>query len=136
MINIINSGFKKIKIDGLGAFVSALCMLHCLATPIFFIASACTASCCNLAPAWWQALDYAFLFISVFAVFQATRTSTNPWIANGLWTSWFCLSFFILNAKFDWISVHANTKFIPAFFLIGLHLYNMKYCQCEDNECC
>ena len=30
----------------------------------------------------------------------------------------------------------ANIKFIPAFFLIGLHLYNMKYCQCESNECC
>ena len=32
--------------------------------------------------------------------------------------------------------VHQNIKFIPAFLLIGFHLYNMKYCQCESNECC
>ena len=136
MINAINVTLKKIKVDSVGALVSGLCMVHWLATPVFFIASACTASCCNLAPAWWQALDYFFLFVSLFAVFQATRTSTNPFISSGLWVSWIGLAFFILNTKYAWISVHANIKFIPAFFLIGLHLYNMKYCQCESNECC
>ena len=136
MINAINVTLKKIKVDSIGALVSGLCMVHCLATPVFFIASACTASCCNLAPAWWQALDCFFLFISLFAVFQATRTSTNSFISSGLWVSWIGLAFFILNTKYAWISVHANIKFIPAFFLISLHLYNMKYCQCESNECC
>jgi len=136
MINAINIGIKKIKIDGIGALVSALCMIHCLATPVFFIASACSASCCNLAPTWWQTLDYVFLFISVFAIFQSSKTSKNTRIITGLWISWSFLCFFIFNAKFGWISVHANIKFIPAFFLVGFHLYNMKYCQCENNECC
>ena len=136
MLNALNITIKKIKVDSVGAFISGLCMVHCLSTPVFFIASACSAACCNLAPAWWQALDYFFLVISLFAVFQASRISTNSWISLGLWISWLALSFFIVNTKFGWIDVHANIKFIPAFFLIGLHLYNMKYCQCESNECC
>jgi len=136
MLNALNITIKKIKVDSVGAFISGLCMVHCLSTPVFFIASACTSACCNLAPAWWQALDYFFLVISFFAVFQATKGSTNSWISSGLWISWLALSFFIINMKFVWIDVHANIKFIPAFFLIGLHLYNMKYCQCDTNECC
>ena len=50
MLNSINISIKNIKVDSLGALVSGLCMLHCLATPIFFIASACSAACCNFAP--------------------------------------------------------------------------------------
>tara|TARA_Y100000385_G_scaffold165851_1_gene171889 strand:- start:140 stop:550 length:411 start_codon:yes stop_codon:yes gene_type:complete len=136
MLSSINISIKSIKVDSLGALISGLCMLHCLATPIFFIASACSAACCNLAPAWWQSLDYIFLVISLFAVIQASRNSNSSLVPSALLASWFGLCFFILNAKFGWISVHQNVKFIPAFLLIGFHLYNMKYCQCESNECC
>ena len=96
MLNAINITIKKIKVDSVGAFVSGLCMLHCLSTPIFFIASACSAACCNLAPGWWQAMDYFFLVISLFAIFQASKSSTNSWISTGLWASWVGLCFFIL----------------------------------------
>lgn len=136
MLNSINISIKNIKVDSLGALVSGLCMLHCLATPIFFIASACSAACCNFAPTWWQSLDYIFLVISLFALIQASRNSNSLLVPWGLLASWLGLCFFILNAKFGWISVHQNIKFIPAFLLIGFHLYNMKYCQCESNECC
>ncbi|MDA9991804.1 MerC domain-containing protein [Candidatus Marinimicrobia bacterium] len=136
MLNSINISIKNIKVDSLGAFVSGLCMLHCLATPIFFIASACSAACCNFAPTWWQSLDYIFLVISLFAVIQASRNSNSSLVPRVLLANWLGLGFFILNAKFGWISVHQNIKFIPAFLLIGFHLYNMKYCQCESNECC
>ena len=131
---IINQ--SKIKFDTVGAFASGLCMLHCIATPFFFIASACSSSCCSTAPSWWQWLDYGFLFISFFSIYHITRSTKKVWVTQGLWLSWAALFFLIINAKFFWISVHANTKFIPAFFLVGLHLYNMKYCQCENNDCC
>jgi len=26
--------------------------------------------------------------------------------------------------------------YIPAIALVGLHLYNRKYCKCEDDTCC
>ena len=55
------------KSDVIGAFASGLCMMHCIATPFFFIASACSATCCNTSPIWWQRLDYIFLFVSCIA---------------------------------------------------------------------
>ena len=136
MIKSIKISIKNIKVDSLGALISCLCILHCLATPIFFIASACSAACCNLAPAWWQSLDYIFLVISLLAVIQASKTSNSSLVLSLLLASWSGLCFFILNARFGWISVHQNVKFLPAFLLIGFHLYNLKYCQCDSNECC
>ena len=65
MIKAINVSIKKIifetlniKSDTIGALASGLCMVHCLATPFFFIASACSASCCSNTPLWWQWMDY------------------------------------------------------------------------------
>ena len=68
MIKMISISMKRFavdseffKSDALGAIASGLCILHCLATPFFFIASACSLSCCNNAPLWWQWMDYVFL---------------------------------------------------------------------------
>ncbi|GIS54160.1 hypothetical protein Ct9H90mP29_12020 [bacterium] len=81
-------------------------------------------------------MDYFFLFISFFAIIQATGSTTNEWISYGLWTSWVALFLLIFNIKFGWVNLAENLKFIPAFTLVGLHLYNMRYCQCDSNECC
>ena len=131
-----STGLFKIQSDAIGDLASGLFMIHCLATPFFFIASACSASCCNMAPLWWQWMDYFFLFISFFAIIQATRSTTNEWISYGLWTRWVALFLLIFNIKFGWVNIAENLKFIPAFTLVGLHLYNMRYCQCDSNECC
>ena len=142
MINLINISIKKINwnsvsinSDTVGALASVLCMLHCLATPIFFIASVCSLSCCNNTPLWWQSMDYLFLGISFFAIKYATKSSTNEWVIRGLWVAWAFLFFFILNIKLEWIQLSENFKFIPAFLLVGLHAYNMRFCQCKE-KCC
>ena len=142
MINLINISIKKIileslssRSDTIGAFASGLCLLHCLATPFFFIASACSSSCCSSAPIWWQWMDYIFLGISFLAIQQATKSSTKEWIVQGLWVSWIALFFIIINVKLEWVELHSNLKFIPAFLLVGLHMYNMRHCRCEK-ECC
>ena len=142
MIKMISISIKRFavdselfKSDALGAIASGLCILHCLATPFFFIASACSLSCCNNAPLWWQWMDYVFLGISFFAIKYATKSSAKDWVVQGLWISWVSLFFTILNVKMEWIHLAENLKFIPAFALVGLHMYNMRYCQCEK-ECC
>ena len=122
--------------DTIGALSSFLCMIHCLATPFFFVATACSASCCSSAPQWWQWIDYFFLIISFIAVRHSTISTNSKLIELGLWLSWVGLLVFVLNAKFLWFYTSQNTKFIPAFSLIGLHLYNLKYCQCKTKECC
>ena len=133
--NNIAFTFSNIKSDTVGALASALCMLHCLATPFFFIASACSLSCCSNTPLWWQWMDYLFLGISFFAIKYATKSSSEDWVVQGLWVSWSVLFLFIVNLKFEWIHLAENLKFIPAFALVGLHVYNMRYCQCKK-ECC
>lgn len=127
------------KPDTLGACASALCMLHCMATPFLFLAAAtsCSQSCCNAAPLWYQSLDYFFILLSFFAVLQSTKSSNTNWIKYGLWVSWIALFMVILNVHiYQWIYLSKNIKFIPSFTLIGLHLYNQKYSQCLENDCC
>ena len=143
MIKILNLSLSRvfkenisISSDSIGAFASGLCMLHCLATPIFFIVSACSSACCNNAPAWWQWMDYMFLAISLFAIQNSSKSSSKEWVIQGLWINWSVLLFFIINAKLGWFYIMPNLKFLPAFGLVFLHMYNMKYCQCDNKECC
>ena len=143
MIKILNLSLSRvfkenisISSDSIGAFASGLCMLHCLATPIFFIVSACSSACCNNAPTWWQWMDYMFLAISFFAIQNSSKSSSKEWVIQGLWINWSVLLFFIVNAKLGWFYIMPNLKFLPAFGLVFLHMYNMKYCQCDIKECC
>lgn len=143
MIKFLNLSLSRvfnenisISSDSIGAFASGLCMLHCLATPIFFIVSACSSACCNNAPAWWQWMDYMFLAISFFAIQNSSKSSSKEWVIQGLWINWSVLLFFIINAKLGWFYIMPNLKFLPAFGLVFLHMYNMKYCQCDIKECC
>lgn len=124
------------KYDSLGALASGLCMIHCIATPFLFIASACTVSCCSATPLWWQWIDYAFLGISLFAVINASKSSSNKFIKYGLWISWIGLFLFLLNAKFLWFSLSINLKYIPALSLVSLHIYNLRFGRCKKDECC
>ena len=124
------------KSDAIGVVSSALCMIHCIATPFLFLVSACSASCCSTAPIWWKGLDYIFLIISLIAIRQSTKSTNSKIIIYGLWISWMGLFLFILNINFGWLNISENTKFIPAFVLIGLHIYNFKYCQCNTKKCC
>lgn len=124
------------KSDNIGALASGLCLIHCVATPFIFIAQTCSAHCCSDAPAWWQWIDYAFLAISFFAVLRSTKTSTSDLIKPLMWITWFALFTIILNEKFNWIVISKNLMYVTSLSLVALHLYNLKYCQCSNKECC
>ena len=131
--------FSINKSDTIGACASGLCLIHCLATPFLFLATVtttCSQSCCSTAPVWYQWFDYFFLFISFFAVYYSTKTTTSSWVKYGLWISWIAFLLVLLNANYQWIYLSQNFKFLPSFSLIGLHLYNLRFCQCAANECC
>ena len=131
---MLNISFNKS--DAVGVVSSGLCMIHCLATPVFFIAATCSTSCCSAAPLWWQWVDYVFLIISFFAITHSVKSTNSNIVKYGLWVSWIALFLFILNIQFQWFLISDNIKFIPAFSLIGFHLYNIKYCKCSKDECC
>ncbi len=126
----------SVKTDKLGAIASFLCMIHCCATPFLFVAQACSHTCCSSAPGWWRGIDFAFLIISFMAVARSVQSSSSQIVRIGLCISWLVLGGSILSEWFMPSLFSEWAKYSGALSLIGLHLYNMKFCQCTDDGCC
>ena len=124
------------KPDTIGAIVSTLCVVHCLLTPLLFVAQSYTATHSHEAPFWWKNLDYLFILISIITVYESTKKSTNKLIKAGLWMSWIMLFLLILNEKLVWIELDEIITYSVALTLSMLHIYNLNYCQCETENCC
>lgn len=124
------------KSDTIGAFASSLCVIHCLATPLLFIAQTGAVYKSNEALFWWGNLDYLFLGISFLAIYRSTQTTSLKSMKYALWTSWTLLLVLILNEKMHWIHLSEIITYIVALTLAGLHIYNLKYCQCDNEKCC
>ena len=129
---------KNLSPDFIGALASSLCLVHCLLTPVLFIVKACTSSapCCADAPIWWQIIDYVFIIISFAAIFYATKNSTVKWIQFALWSNWLLLLILIVSESLGLGLFAKSYIYIPALAIVGLHFYNLKYCQCAEKECC
>lgn len=124
------------KPDTYGAIASTLCMLHCFATPLLFIAHASSKNHNGMAPTWWRSLDYLFLIISFFAVYRSTKTTTKKMMKSALWISWVALFIVIMNEKLELLHLPEFVTYIIAAILIIVHLYNLNYCQCKNDKCC
>ncbi|MEO0685068.1 MAG: MerC domain-containing protein, partial [Cyanobacteria bacterium J06649_11] len=112
--------------------------VHCVATPFLFIVQTCSVSgCCTGAPGWWGAIDYLFIGITFFAVFHSVKHSSKAWMKPAMYASWVILTLLIINEKMAFYPLPEMVKYVAAFGLISLHLYNLKYCQCdEEGEAC
>ena len=126
----------KRKSDVLGAFSSSLCLIHCVFTPLLFIAQAGSASCCGTPPIWWKFIDFLFLGLSFFAVLWTVKKSTINWIKPILWLNWGILFALIVNEKLELFPVIEAMVYIPTITLIILHLYNRKHSKCTNDKCC
>ena len=125
----------KMSSDLVGATASTLCTIHCMASPFLFFASTCTKSCCESAPLWWMWIDYGFLFISLFAVYKSSKNTTKFWIKLVLWGSWTALSSFIFLEQNTELNLSDYYKYSAAVSLALFHVYNLKYCKCESDNC-
>ncbi len=124
------------KPDSIGSIASILCLIHCIATPFIFITHACTMSCCAGTPTWWQSMDYVFVVISFFAILRSTQTSSNKTIKIALWITWFLFFISIMNKAIQLLYINQNFTYATGITLALLHLYNLKYCQCDNDKCC
>lgn len=124
------------KPDAFGALASTLCIIHCLATPLLFIAQTCAMGGCETAPVWWKSLDYLFLMISFIAIYRSTKTTSKNVMKYALWLCWVALFLLIVNEKTQWVSLSETFTYFIAFTLAALHIYNMNYCQCKTDKCC
>jgi len=131
------------KSDLLGSLASSICLIHCLATPLLFVAHLGEAGHHHhdghhhhgASPFWWQMIDIAFLVVSLGAVYWSAKNSSRKWMKIALFISWAFLAIVLLNEKialFHWVE---ELIYIPSLALIGLHLYNRRYCQCGNDEC-
>ncbi|TXE11819.1 MerC domain-containing protein [Seonamhaeicola algicola] len=126
------------KPDTLGALASTLCLIHCLLTPFIFLAQTKVAACCatNGVPNWWKSIDFIFLIISFFAVYQSAKNSTKKTVKMALWFCWSLLCFLIINEKLAWFHLPEILIYLTAISMVILHVYNLKYCQCKTDNCC
>lgn len=124
------------KPDSIGAIASMLCVVHCLATPILFIAHSCCSDGCDAAPVWWKSIDFIFLTISFLSIYQSTKTTSQSAMKPILWSLWSLLAFLIINEKIHLTELPETLNYITAITLAFFHIYNLKYCQCSDDKCC
>ncbi|MEO0571655.1 MAG: MerC domain-containing protein [Bacteroidota bacterium] len=117
------------KSDIIGSTASFLCLVHCLVTPLLFVAQAEILGHGEAHPMWWGLLDVFFLVISYFAVWWSGQTTTKSWIRYALWISWIVLTVIVLNEKLAVVPLPESAIYMPALSLIVLHLYNRKYCN-------
>jgi len=122
--------------DYFGVMASGLCMIHCLITPFIFVASVCTTSCCAEAPWWWTLVDYFFLIVSFVAIQYSAKSTSLRWMPTALYLSWGMLALLMIHERFPVREIPHVMIYIPALVLVSLHLYNRKYCTCDEGKCC
>ena len=123
--------------DTIGAINSSICVIHCFSTPFLFLTQAQTSLVePSTVPLWWQLLNYVFIVVSFFAVNRTVKNSSNQLVKSLLWVSWVLLSTLILNEQFEIMHMPELLTYFAGISLASLHIYNLKYCQCEDENCC
>ena len=100
--------------------LSSLCLAHCVLTPLL------------LSPIWWwSSLNILFISVSFIAVYNSVKTSRKI-MKPLLWIGFSLLTLSIVNEEFHFLHVPEVLNYSAAAFLRGLHIYNLKYCQCDD----
>ncbi|MFK7934800.1 MAG: MerC domain-containing protein [Saprospiraceae bacterium] len=122
--------------DLFGALASSLCVIHCVATPLIFVVQASAIRCSEIGPWWWRILDYLFLVVSIFAIYQSADKTSLAWMPKTMYIAWGVLAFLIINTTFHVLPIPHLLVYLPAFSLVFLHLYNRKYCRCATTKCC
>jgi hypothetical protein len=126
----------EINSDHIGVTASSLCMLHCFFTPLLFLSQATSVTFTQEIPFLWQSLNYLFLLISFLAIYYTAKNSSKLSVKVLLVSTWLILSSLIINEFFEITSIPELYTYAAATSLAGLHVYNLKYCRCDDDNCC
>lgn len=127
-MKIIKSSIQNNDIYGI--IVCTLCALHCFATPLIFLSVAASNDNNISPPLLWKNLDYLFLVISLFIVYNSAKNTTKPIMKYILRISWLVLFLVISNEKIDVFHIPELVTYITSINLAVVHLYNYKYCRC------
>ncbi len=128
-INLVN------RSDSYGALASALCLLHCLATPFVIIFCNYSLSATINYLGFWKSLDLILLLISLLMVYLSVQKTSKDYMKYFFWCSWFVLFFLIVNEKLELFHLPEYIIYVSTTFLSIVHIYNLKYCQCSNENC-
>lgn len=110
----------SIQSDKAGIASAVLCMIHCLAVPVFFLMRYwfADANIIHALPVWWERVDYVFLLISFWAVYHSAGHTRYKEIKMALWTFWSILAIAILfEATLHWMAYIASAGLITTHFV-------------------
>ena len=127
--NIINS-------DHIGILTGFACGLHCIMTPLLFIYQVELINLNKEEIFSWQSLNYLFILISFLAIYRSAQNSSKSIIKILMFVSWIFLCLILLNEQFEVFQIEEFYTYLAITFMSGLHLYNLKYCRCDDPDCC
>ena len=127
-MKIVKSSIQNIDIYGI--LVCTLCILHCIATPLIFF-SVAASNDNNISPQFlWKNLDYFFLAISLFIVYNSAKNTTKPIMKYLLGMGWLMLFLVLTNEKIGVFHIPELVTYITSINLAVVHLYNYRYCRC------
>jgi hypothetical protein len=127
-MKIVKSPIQNIDIYGI--IVCTLCVLHCIATPLIFI-SVAASNDNKISPLFlWKNLDYLFLVISLFIVYNSAKNTIKPIMKYLLGISWLILFLVITNEKICVLHLPELVTYVTSLNLAVIHLYNYRYCKC------
>lgn len=125
------------KADFLGMSASVLCMIHCLALPLFVALGFVVKNMDGHAGHdhhhdhghfhfhWdWHLLDYFFIVLALVAVYQASKQAASRAIKLALWMSVSIFSIAIL--LHDWNQYMLVVSLLASVALFVTHLVNWK----------
>ncbi len=128
---------EAINSDKIGIISSIFCLFHCAITPILFISQPTILNTYSYSPEiWWRFASLLIIPFSLYAVYRSNRNTTNKYLGFFMWLSCFILLATIINEAFEMFSLEEYFSYGASITLGFLHIYNLKYCTCEDDDCC
>ena len=128
---------ESLNSDKMGIISSLLCLLHCALTPLLFISQPTILNSYTDYPEIWRRLASLFIIpVSLYAVYRSNRNTTNRYLGFFMWFSCFILLATIINEAFEIFSLEEYLSYGASITLGFLHVYNLKYCTCKDDDCC
>ncbi len=123
-----------VKSDHIGMLASGLCLIHCVATPLLFMAGAGLGLPTEAQPTWWGYLDPIFLVLSLLAAYWSVRSTPQAWIKFLFVALWMLLLLLVVNEKFELYHIVEEAIYVPTIGLILLHLYNSRARHSSNNS--
>ena len=122
--------------DNLGILSSSLCFIHCFITPFVYMSFASLFNQNDFLSFSWKSINIIFIVFSLIAVNRSTKKTTSKIIKPIFWFSWCFLFFVLFNEEVKFIELPELVSYLSALNLAGIHVYNLKFCGCKDENCC